>query len=156
MVSSPWRRHTAGAVAAATIVSVVVNTEFCGGHRWACSRHHKILWWAPQNSVVITTEFCGGHHRILWWFLAKQNSVNESENRYFLTASNIYLTVDAYVDTYMYEHTLHKGSIAESPNKGNNRVLLPPPPLAGSIVAAACGHHHHHHHPAPLTKKSRE
>ena len=24
----------------------------------------------------------------------------------------------------MYEHTLHKGSIAESPNKGNNRVLL--------------------------------
>ena len=71
-------RYDYPAVAAATIVIhmsyylwLVVdqstqNSVVGGGH-------HKILCWAPQNSVVGTTKFCGGHHKILWW--APQNSV---------------------------------------------------------------------------------
>ena len=105
---------------------VVGTTEICGGH-------HRKLWRAPQNSVVDTTEICGGHHRNLWW--APQKSVVDSRRTEFserkrkqvLSYGEKYLLNGRCysVDTYMYEHMLHKVSIAESPNKGCNRVLQP-------------------------------
>jgi hypothetical protein len=103
----------------------VGTTEICG-------RHHRNLWQAPQKSVVGTTEICGGHHRNLWW--APQKSVVDSRRTEFserkrkqvLSYGEKYLLNGRCysVDTYMYEHMLHKVSIAESPNKGCNRVLL--------------------------------
>ena len=105
--------------------SVAGTTEICGGH-------HRNLWWAPQKSVAGTTEICGGHLRNLWW--APQKSVVDSRRTEFserkrkqvLSYGEKYLLNGRCysVDTYMYEHMLHKVSIAESPNKGCNRVLL--------------------------------
>ena len=55
----------------------------------------------PPQKKVVATKKSGGHKK-KWWpqkkvvaHFAKKNSVYESESRYFLVASLIYLTVGA-------------------------------------------------------------